>query len=142
MVVLRGTEHSRGCSGSLVKMTPKSILVVDDEPSVAETLALLLSIDRHRVEAVHDGKTAIARYNGGGGYDLVLTDFVMPGMDGLELAQLIKASTPQKPILLVTGHLGSVPKGKAGLPFIDGILAKPFSLQQLREAIEGVFPEG
>jgi DNA-binding response OmpR family regulator len=46
-------------------MFPKSILVVEDDPSVAESLRLLLAIDRHQVEVVDDGEKAMAKYREG-----------------------------------------------------------------------------
>jgi CheY-like chemotaxis protein len=123
-------------------LTPKSILVVDDEPSVANTLSLLLMIDKHRVEVAADGEQALAKYKEGN-YDLVITDFLMPGIDGLELARLIKARSPQQPILLVTGHMETVSNsGELRLQHVEALLGKPFSLQQLQQAVRGVFPHG
>jgi CheY-like chemotaxis protein len=123
-------------------LAPKSILVVDDEQLVADTLSLLLMIDRHRVQVAGDGETALAGYKEGR-YDLVITDLMMPGIDGLELARLIKAQVPQQRILLVSGHLGAVSnRDKMQLQNIDGLLAKPFSPEQLRQAVRAVFPKG
>ena len=119
---------------------PKSILVVEDDQSVAESLRLLLTIDRHQVEVVDDGEKALAKYKEGK-YDLVITDFAMPGIDGLDLAGLIKARAPQQPVLLVTAHAETVSNNEKGrLQYVDGLLAKPFAAPQLQEAIRAVFP--
>jgi CheY-like chemotaxis protein len=125
----------------LDSITPKSILVVDDEPLVADTLRLLLGMDNHRVELASDGETALARYEGGR-FDLVITDLLMPGMDGLELARLIKARVPEQRILLATGHLEAVSNNEKMRQNIDGLLGKPFSQEELREALKAVFPGG
>ena len=122
-------------------LTPKSILVVDDEPLVADTLRILLAMDKHRVEVASDGGAALARY-GGSKYDLIITDLVMPGMDGLELASLIKARVPEQRILLATGHLEAVSNNEKMRQNIDGLLGKPFSQEELREALKAVFPGG
>jgi CheY-like chemotaxis protein len=123
-------------------LAPKSILVVDDDPHVGNTLSLLLMIDRHQVEVVRHGEMALARYKPGK-YDLVITDLLMPGIDGLELAQLIKARNPQQPVVLISGHLDGVPDSdKTLLKNFDVMLAKPFSQQQLREGLSAVFPDG
>src|SRR5262249_691692 len=120
-------------------ISPKSILVVEDDPSVADSLRLLLTIDRHQVEVVNDGEKALARYDEGK-YDLVITDFSMPGIDGLDLAGLIKARAPEQPVLLITAHGETVSSTeKARLERIDVMLAKPFSQQQLQEALRSVF---
>jgi two-component system OmpR family response regulator/two-component system alkaline phosphatase synthesis response regulator PhoP len=123
----------------LDSITPKSILVVDDEPLVADTLRLLLRMDNHRVELASDGETALARYEEGQ-FDLVITDLLMPGMDGLELARLIKARVPEQRILLATGHLEAVSNNEKMRQNIDGLLAKPFSPEELREALKAVSP--
>ena len=121
-------------------ITPKSILVVEDEPSVADSLCLLLSIDRHQVETVRDGETALARYNEGG-FDLVITDHVMPGIDGLELARLIKARNPRQRVILVTAHSETVSgHEQERLQHVDLMLGKPFSLEELHKAVRAVFP--
>ena len=121
-------------------LTPKSILVVDDDPSVADALRLLLKIDGHEVEIAGDGETALAKHKVGN-HDLVIADFLMPGMDGLELARLIKARIPQQPIVMVTAHLETVSNSeKARLHHVDALLEKPYSAKQLREALRAVFP--
>jgi DNA-binding response OmpR family regulator len=120
---------------------PKSILVVEDDPSVAEALRLLLTIDRHQIEVAGDGETTLAKYQEGK-YDLVITDFSMPGIDGLDLAGLIRARAPQQLVLLVTAHAETVSSNEKGrLQYIDGMLAKPFAAPQLQEAIRTVFSD-
>jgi DNA-binding response OmpR family regulator len=120
-------------------LAPKSILVVDDDPHVASTLRLLLIMDRHQVEVVRDGKTALARYKEGK-YDLVITDLFMPGVDGLELAKSIMSQNPQQLVLMVSGHLDAVcDSAKMLLKNFDCLLMKPFSRQQLQESLGAVF---
>jgi CheY-like chemotaxis protein len=126
----------------LSTIAPKSILVVDDDPSVAKSLKVLLRVNKHQVEVANDGETALAKHEGGG-HDLVITDFVMPGIDGLELARLIKARVPHQPILMITGYLEAVSnEEKARLQHVDGLLGKPFTQSQLHEALSAVFPQG
>ena len=121
-------------------IAPKSILVVEDDPSVADSLRLLLTIDRHYVEIVGDGEKALAKYEGGN-YDLVIVDFAMPGMDGLDLAELIKARAPQQRVLLVTAYAEMVSNNEKGrLQYADALLAKPFGAPQLHDALRAVFP--
>jgi CheY-like chemotaxis protein len=123
-------------------LTPKSILVVDDDGAVADTLRLLLVTDKHRVEIAGEAGAALAKYEEGK-FDLVITDFRMPGMDGLSLAGLIKGRAPQQAIILVTAYSEIVSgKEKTRLEHVDGVLAKPFSPQQLQDALRAVFPQG
>jgi CheY-like chemotaxis protein len=121
-------------------LAPKSILVVDVDPSVADALRLLLKVDGHKVEVAGNGETALAKYKVGN-HDLVIAAFLMPGMDGLELARLIRESVPRQPILLVTAHFETVSNSeKARLQYVNAVLGKPFSLEQLRDAIKEVLP--
>lgn len=79
------------------------ILVVDDESRIADTLALILNSNGYRVEAAYDGAAAleICRRSAP---DLVLTDVVMPGMNGVELAITIRQLFRPCPILLFSGQ--------------------------------------
>ena len=120
---------------------PKRILVVDDEPSGAETIRLILSIDRHQVEVAEDGETALAMFDAGR-HDLVITDFKMPGMDGLELAQAIRARCPAQPIMLVTAHREELARDDVTLSNVDTVLGKPFPVARLRAAVDALFPAG
>jgi CheY-like chemotaxis protein len=124
------------------KIAPKSILVVEDEPLVSDTMRLLLTTDGHSVEVVDDGETAWARY-AEGKYDLVMTDYSMPGIDGLDLAGLIKARAPKQRVVLVTAYQEAVSNSeRERLHYIDGMLGKPFGPEQLRETLKTVFPQG
>lgn len=113
---------------------------MEDDPDVAKTLSLVLSIERYRVETVGDGETALAKCKSDVGYDLIITDFLMPGMDGLELARLIKERSPHTPVVLFTAYLEALSSNEKGrLQNIDALLGKPFSLEQLHEALRRVF---
>jgi CheY-like chemotaxis protein len=113
------------------------ILVVDDEPSVSNAVKLLLQSDGHQVEAVNSGKDALAMFEPGR-YDLVFTDFAMPEMKGDKLADAIRMRVPEQPIVMLTAYPGAVPLSAN----VDHVVAKPFRLQHLREAITKVLPEG
>jgi putative two-component system response regulator len=78
-----------------------SILIVDDEPFVAEILGRWLAQEGYRCKTASDGKTALG-YLASDPYDLVVTDIMMPGMTGIELLQAIKADYPDIAVLMVT----------------------------------------
>ena len=111
------------------------ILVVDDEPSIGNTVKMLLNIDGHEVESTQSGKEALAKFERGR-FDLVFTDFAMPGMKGDQLAAAIKTRAPEQPIVMITAHAGALP----ATVNVDHIVGKPFRLQQLRDAITKVLP--
>src|SRR4051795_8587610 len=86
----------------------KRILVVDDAPQVAETIQILLSQAGHQVETSADGKEALTKFESGK-YDLVITDYAMPEMNGIELAGAIKRRSAGQLIFLVSGFIFSIP---------------------------------
>jgi PAS domain S-box-containing protein len=122
----------------LPESTPLSILVVDDETSVRETLADMLTALHHKVALADSGKAAvemIATTN----FDLVFTDLAMPEMDGWETARALRKHGRETAIVLVTGYgLGTVPPvGENGL--IDAVIGKPFDFDQVTEVIARLF---
>lgn len=112
------------------------ILVVDDEPTVGTAVQMLLKVDGHEVETSHSGKEALAMF-ARDRFDLIFTDFTMPGMNGDQLAAAIKADAPGQPVIMITAHAGMLPPS----PSVDYVVGKPFRLQHLRDAITRVLPE-
>jgi CheY-like chemotaxis protein len=74
---------------------PGRILVVDDEPSLGEALNRVLS-DENEVVVVGDAAAALARLEGGERYDVVLSDLMMPLMDGIELHRRLSLTCPEE----------------------------------------------
>ncbi len=121
------------------KIPPKKILVVDDEPQVAQTIRMVLAYGGHTVEIADDGSRALSMYEVGK-YDLIISDFALGKMNGLELARAIKARCATQPIMLITAYAESVAMGAERLANIDFLLGKPFSLEQLQEGLDKIFP--
>jgi PAS domain S-box-containing protein len=114
----------------LQSSAPLSILVVDDEPSVRETLADMLSILRHKVAQADSGHAALRKL-ASESFDLVFTDLAMPEMDGWETARAIRKRWPEISVVLVTGYGASAlpPSGQPGL--VDAVIGKPFDFSQI-----------
>lgn len=109
----------------------KRILLVEDESSVRATFRLLLELDGHLVTEASNGIEALDLFNKGQ-FDLVMTDFEMPGMKGNSLALSIKGVAPRQPVLMVTAYGGKVVN--LDNP-VDAILNKPFTMADLRCAL-------
>ncbi len=112
----------------------KRILLVDDEQSVRQMIKLLLQLDQHAVTEAKDGREALDLFVNES-FDLVITDFCMPRMQGNEVALRIKQLVPTQPIVMITAYVAQL--GKADNP-VDVILNKPFAFQELRQAISKV----
>lgn len=114
-----------------------SVLVIDDEAFVRETLTEMLSELSHRVVAAEGGREAIAQFKAQS-FDLVFTDLAMPEMDGWDTARAIKKLRPEVPVVLVTGY-GATAKPPSGeLDLISGVIGKPFDFPQVTETIARV----
>jgi CheY-like chemotaxis protein len=113
----------------------KKILVVDDEPMVCETIGMLLSFDGHEVVPAASGKEALALLEKNR-FDLVITDYTMPGMKGDELALAVKARMPGQPVVMITAHAEMLKTKSPPLSGIDQLVSKPFQLEELRQAIQ------
>jgi PAS domain S-box-containing protein len=110
------------------------ILVVDDEPSVRETLAEMLKAVDHHVELAESGQEGVRKMRNGS-FDFVFTDLAMPEMDGWETARAIRKEWPDVRIVLVTGYGPTTmpPVGEEDL--VDGIIGKPFDFEQVGSTI-------
>src|ERR1043166_6870758 len=81
----------------------KSILIVEDQPMVANALKMILKLDGYDVVAAANGPEALEIYQPGK-FALIFTDFKMPGMNGHELAAVIRSRDAKQRIILVTAY--------------------------------------
>lgn len=114
--------------------TPRRVLVVDDEPMVCDTFRMLLTTDGHTVEAVNSAESASVALEKGT-FDLVIIDYALPVMKGDELAVAIKSRWPNQPIVIVSASAEILQARDQPLPGVDFILGKPFSIEELRDAM-------
>jgi CheY-like chemotaxis protein len=117
--------------------TPRRILVVDDEPLVCDTFKMLLAADGHQVETVRDGPATLAVL-AQGTFDMVFIDYAMPGMKGDELAAAVRERWPTLPIVIVSASAEMLQARRQPLTGVDLIVGKPFSGEDLRNAIARV----
>jgi DNA-binding NtrC family response regulator len=127
----------------------KTVLVVDDEQAVRESIAMILEYEKFAVVFAQDGPGALQRI-AAGGIDLILLDIKMPGMDGMRVLQTIRESSPSLPVVMISGHGTIETAVEATRLGAYDFLAKPLDrerliivvrnateLKQLRERIEG-----
>jgi CheY-like chemotaxis protein len=117
------------------------ILVVDDEPTVCKAIQMMLRYYGHEVEIAPDGESALALF-GSGRFDLVITDYQMPEMKGDQLAAEIKRVRPEQRIILATAFAEDFLVYGKPTGGVNHILTKPFSLEELREAVAKVMGDG
>lgn len=114
----------------------KRILLADDDSAVCALLEVALS-QQCDVVAVHDAETALARLSTDTRYDAIVSDFMLPGISGLEFVAMIRSDerTMRVPILMISGHGAGEVGPAARAAGADAFLDKPFTLAQVRAAI-------
>lgn len=111
------------------------ILLVEDDETLRRFLTQALRRAGHTVCDFGDGAIAYARA-AAGHFDLLLTDIVMPGMDGIELAKKIEVIDPNLKIMFITGFAAVALNPAAGTPKQAKVLSKPFHLRDLVAEVE------
>jgi len=115
------------------------VLVVDNEPAEVETLRRGLACLGYSVVSAESSDEALQVIDReGDSLGLVMTDYVMPGRDGLFLIEEIRNRYPAMPVVLVTGQLGSEVYCGNQQKLCCGVLEKPFDLEKLRTELERV----
>jgi CheY-like chemotaxis protein len=114
------------------------ILVVDDDPVLNESLRNTLQADGHHVTTAGGGQAGIDAFRSARQtsepFDIVITDLGMPYVDGHQVVDSVRASTPDTPIIMLTGW-GQQPADNERTPRVDRLLSKPPRLQELRSAL-------
>ena len=115
----------------------RTILVVDDETTLRETLVEALELEGYRAIPAADGREALIRFRADQP-DLVLLDLMLPELSGVEVCRILRAES-QVPIIMLTARDGEVDK-VVGLELgADDYVTKPFSLRELTARIRAIF---
>ena len=111
----------------------RKVLVVDDDPVVAKSFNRVLTDKGYLVVTAQNAQQALERMRGED-VDLVYTDIRMPGMDGLELAEKVKARRPWTPVVIVTGYGTTANEERARAAGVSAFLHKPLSPQMIEDS--------
>ena len=111
----------------------KTILVIEDDPDVLATIVKHLEYHGFDVVTAKDGMQGLKKLKAGG-YDLVITDIVMPYVSGTGLVTALKESKPQIPVIAITGY-GEEPEAVATEKKADLVLSKPVKMADLKKHI-------
>jgi DNA-binding response OmpR family regulator len=112
------------------------LLVVDDDPTVVNTLSFELKQSGHEVDEAHDGIEAVERLQNNS-YDVAIIDAIMPKMNGTEVCKFVKSLSPKTYIIGISGYPDSLKKLKN--EGADICFTKPFSIEQIKRAIKNKF---
>lgn len=123
-------------------MSGLKVLVAEDEPSFRECMAYLMMALGHEVHTVGDGEEAVNHlHEHAQQTDLIITDFQMPKMNGIELARHVKRAAPGIKVIVMSGcsDVGILSELVDAVG-ADAFIKKPFSIGELRATIAGISP--
>lgn len=118
---------------------PALLLIVDDEGGIRKLVSNILQQNGYRILVAKDGVEALNKAQREHPA-VVLLDFIMPGMDGLDVCRNLKQghATSQIKVIMVTVITGPDIRQRALAAGADGFLSKPFAMEDLLETIKGV----
>ena len=113
--------------------TGRRVVIVDDDPELVEALADALADEGFLVDAYTDAASALGALRGGVRADVVIVDYLMPGMDGEQFVRALAAAAIDVPVLLLSGR-GRESIADAVLP-VGMVLQKPVRLDALLDGL-------
>jgi CheY-like chemotaxis protein len=119
----------------------ESILLVEDEHAVRRLTRRLLERGGYRVFDAEDGVAALAAAASLPNLDLLLTDITMPRLDGVALAEALRAKNPRLKVLLMSGYPTTESVGRAPSELRHSLLPKPFTQEQLLTRVRTALDE-
>ena len=117
------------------------ILLAEDDDVMRQYLARALEKSGYAVDSVDRGTAALALLQQGERFDLLLTDIVMPELDGIELAQKVSILAPEMRVMFITGFSAVTLRAGQTMPNAK-VLSKPFHLRDLVLEVDRVFETG
>ena len=114
---------------------PRKILIVDDEPTLRQSIRLALQADGRRIDLAASGEEAL-RLEAENAYAVIVADLMMPGLSGLDLLRSLKETGSPAPLILISGYPTIASAEQAVTMGAFDFLAKPFGPAEIRALVE------
>ncbi len=113
------------------------VLIADDDPAICTLIDTVLRKGPYEMVVCNDAESALVTINRDAPFDIIICDFMLPGISGLDLIERIRSNekTRRVPILMVSGHTNYAMDGRAKNAGANLFLNKPFTISQLRTAV-------
>ena len=113
------------------------VLVADDDLEICSLIKTILARGPYDLTVCHDGESALRRIESDEQYDLLISDFMLPGITGIDLITRVRENpdTAELPIVMITGHEGEVLDPLARAAGANAFLYKPFALGDFRAVV-------
>jgi two-component system response regulator (stage 0 sporulation protein F) len=120
----------------------KTVLLVDDETDIRSIYAELLEDLGYRVLSEPDGPSALASVKQEAGIDLVITDYMMPNMNGLKFLKLLRAMRPLVPVIMITGFTSLENYLQSKHLGVFEYVEKPVRMDEFRRLVAAALEQG
>jgi DNA-binding NtrC family response regulator len=127
--------------GVIAMKRETNVLIVDDEKTVCNSCKKILTSVGYRVEVASSGQEAIDKIKGDG-FDVVITDWKMPRMDGLEVTRRVKQEKPEMAVIIITGYPSVDNTVEAIRSGASDFVTKPFTPEELSDAMLRALSKG
>ena len=114
--------------------TLRKVLVVDDDPVISKSFNRVLAGKGYIVVSAENGQEALNKV-AKEQYDAVFTDIRMPGIDGIEVAEQLRAKQPWIPVVIITGYGSPDNEARAEAAGVKGFLHKPLSPEMIEKSV-------
>lgn len=118
-------------------MKPAQILIVEDDKKMRLALREIMTNEGYVVDTVETGEAALGRADGNG-YDLVITDLKLPGIDGMDVLRAIRKSRPETSVVIITAYATVDTAVEAMREGAEDYISKPFNLDEIRLIVRKV----
>jgi CheY-like chemotaxis protein len=119
------------------------ILVADDDPEICTLITTILSKGPYVVTSCSDAESALVCMQQDKRFDILISDFMLPGISGIELITQVRqnGATAHIPIVMISGHSNYLMDARAKAAGANAFLNKPFSLTQLRSVVNDLLTD-
>lgn len=113
------------------------VLIADDDPAICTLIDTVLRKGPYEMVMCNDAESALVAVHRQGPFDIIICDFMLPGISGIDLIERLRSkdSTSGVPILMISGHTNYAMDGRAKTAGANLFLNKPFTISQLRSAV-------
>ena len=125
--LIKGAEHP---------ISPPHILIMEDEPSVANGVKMVLTEEGYAVDLAMTGQSALDSFFNNG-FDLLVADLRLPDIDGFEVIKQVKAKRPETEVVVITGYSSVYSAVDAMKLGVYDYLPKPFTEDEIKHAVSG-----
>jgi DNA-binding NtrC family response regulator len=129
-----------GVAPAAAAVTP-NVLVVDDEKTVCNSCKKILTREGYNVEVAQSGEEALSKVKGND-FDVLVTDWKMPQLDGMEVAKRIKKENPNIAVVMITGYPSVETSIQALRSGVSDYVPKPFTPTELSDAMIRALAKG